>query len=67
MTVYESVSHQNEISALASVLEQGNIFLWLAASGCLRNYGKLERFLSISKYTDKGKSLIKFRQATKST
>lgn len=51
---------------VASVLEQENIFLWLAASDCLRNYGKLEWVLSIFKYTEKGKSLIKFCKATKS-
>lgn len=69
MTIYESVCHQSEISApeLLPLLEWENSFRWLAASGCLRNNGKLEWFLSISKNTDKGESLIKFCQATKST
>ena len=66
MTIYESVCHQSEISA-PEFLERENSFRWLAANGCLRNNGKLEWFLSISKNTDKGESLIKFCQATKST
>lgn len=41
-----------------SVLEQENIFLWPAANECLRNYGKLEWFLSISKYTKSGKASL---------
>lgn len=66
MAIYESVSLKWNFSLkVASVLEEENIFLWLAANGCLRNYGKLEWFFSVSKYTEIRKSLIKFYKATK--
>lgn len=61
MAIFESAPIKWNFSPkFASVLEPENIFLWLAASGYLKNYAKLEWCLSISKYIKIGESLIKF-------